>query len=136
MELNNARVYRQTTMTKTTTTTMSKMTMLKSPCLENVRLTGYGEQIFLTPAQSTTQPPTPIPNSNPTKPSTTQRPVINQLMIFQSLLTWSQFCGESSTAASPGHNQNLCSDRRLTIAICHKLPELAHNLRMTTQPNK
>jgi len=41
-----------------------------------------------------------------------------------------------AAAVSPGRNQNLCLDQRLTIAICHKLSERAHNLRMTTQPNK
>lgn len=70
---------------------------------------------------------------------------------FPTLPTCSQFCGgqratecvwwgrrrgQWAAAVSPGRNQNLCLDRRLTIAICHKLPERAHNLRMTTQPNK
>lgn len=77
--------------------------------------------------------------------------VINQLMISNvanllTILWWptgNGMCvggggrrGQWAAAVSPGHNQNLCLDRRLTIAICHKLPERAHNLRMTTQPNK
>lgn len=46
---------------------------------------------------------------------------------FQRRRLGSQFCGGQraaaarAAAASPGRNQNLCLDRRLTIAICHKL---------------
>lgn len=153
MEMNEARVYRQTT--STTTLTMTT----QSPSLEKVRLNGNGEQITLSPLpvsfSFTKSPTTTLLHNGIRHPSSSLGQSFCALSSiswwFPTLPTCSQFCGGQRTtkcvwwgrrrgqwaaAVSPGRNQNLCLDRRLTIAICHKLPERAHNLRMTTQPNK